>query len=307
MADLNNIQDRIEAYLNGQLKRQDLAAFENEMQSDPAFKDQVKISKEIQNQLSDNTFEFAANLQDIRNDFDSKVRKEEPSKLKWLLLLIPILFLGSYWLFNNLYSENDKVFGPQKESVDEIKENSSTILESKDEVEKDKNLKENQESKINKEETKTNTKKQKAVKPQLNTEPVSVPIAMADYEPNKSLDILIGSSTRGEILDISVENEIQDQFISNDEPIRINLDFLLSTDSTFSEGDILFYIFDNKESSYNAFNPLHESDATLEKIDDGYRFRVRKNIMLKPGLYYYFIETIEEDLLYINKFSIKSK
>ena len=131
-------------------------------------------------------------------------------------------------------------------------------------------------------------------------------LAMSDFEPNKTLELLIGSKTRSAIYDFNVISKIEDSLYSSIDPVKIVFEGSVKEGSSLIGSDITFYVFSNKKESYDALAPLASADLKVERRNEGYIIKVEKNIFLKKGLYYYILETTDdEELIYINKFTIR--
>lgn len=108
----NEQQEKIELYLEGKLDREALEQFEQEMNSDEAFKRRVNITKDVNERFDDAL--FAKKLNELVQPFNEKYIDNQSDshflfKYKWLLLgLLGLSIAGiSVFFWSNSKSENN--------------------------------------------------------------------------------------------------------------------------------------------------------------------------------------------------------
>jgi len=130
--------------------------------------------------------------------------------------------------------------------------------------------------------------------------------ATPDMTPNKTLENLMRGGLRGSASSFEINKQQADVVLKQKLPVAVNLQGQLETSATIDNSDLTVYLFSNKEADYINFQPVIQFNPELTKLDKGYEVNLNKNVVLGPGLYYYLVEMTEsEELLYINKFTIK--
>jgi|GEM_PF-3879535 len=295
--------EKIAAYLLGELESDALKLFESEMASDPKLKQEVELHKSLSKHIS-NTEEkkFVKNISQLTHNYKNKSRNKNWLWLAVICTLAIVAFLGQKYLL----SKTDVLPANIEETIDSLenkknKQEDTTLERAKtDVIEQAADIKNEPALKDKKSKLNRKTPREKIDVKERQT------LAMADFEPNKSLELLLNGTTRGLQSDFTVLDNIKDQNYSNDIPLSIKFSGIIDTRSTLLDEDITLYIFTNKVDDYDAFRPVNISNPTLEKANDGYKLIVEKSIVLKPGLYYYILETTkEEELIYIEKFSVE--
>lgn len=119
----------IERYIFGELKEQELRAFQKEMELNPEFASEVKLHNEVHESI------FEEELEDFRNKLNSISHKESRPKLNWrymaaCITILSLLYLGIHQLFFRAStSENifETYFYPYEDILSERNLDSSNL------------------------------------------------------------------------------------------------------------------------------------------------------------------------------------
>lgn len=103
----------IERYINNNMKPDELAGFEEKLNNNPDFKNQVEDIKTLL--LGIETQALTEKIETFHNELpDTKSPKEQPSKVrhldfrKWVAAAAVIIAVGSFWFFNG--NSNSKLY-----------------------------------------------------------------------------------------------------------------------------------------------------------------------------------------------------
>lgn len=295
------LYNQISSYILGELKGEQLITFESALASDENLRKEVQLHKDLANNLlNENERNFKSSLLQITSK--KKNSSQLNKKLLWLsvlALLLCLIFISKPFLSDKnqfpTVEEKDaieKITVPKNNNERNEKEQNTKIDNSKNElIQKVEPEKQNLKKEIP-------TTKEKIDK--------NIPMAMVDFKPNNSLDVLINGTTRSSGVAFTLRDKIKDQKYVQDKNCEIYFSGTIDTSANVLDENITFYIFSNKKEAYTNFNPIETLNPKLKQINNGYLLTVQKKINLKPGLYYYILETTDdEELIFINKFVIK--
>jgi len=298
--------EEIEKYLDGTLKGEKKADFEERMKNDNKLRAEVELHKDLSTFLADSPEKaFQDNLKKLGDNLSETPPPNKGGWLKFLLPILAVLGFGVWWFSQSNDQapiEENKIEAPT--SQPNKTKDTKTDLENKTPIEK----KELEETKTPLEETKSPPKK--SSKPPVyadDNQPKSNLIAAADLTPNPALELLINNNLRSNEVTIEI---VQKQKNSKIETTGSATNFKL-VGTFLSEDNLLLRnlklnIFSNKKEDYENFHPTLSEKIGLKKLSNfNYEFDFQKAIVLKPGLYYYLIEDADtEEIFFIEKFNV---
>ncbi len=285
----------IEQYLDGSLSGEALEAFEQRLQTEPDFVEEVALHRKLQEELGNaQKRQLRSKLDALRKDFTQKEEtKVVPidSNQKWKIMVsVAASFLVlslAFWYFVLRGPEKPKIVDdtppvnnedptPQKE--DQIKEieDPTRLVEDKTDPEK-------------------------------KTDPVETPPPpenlLANFEPNPELEDLIAQNGTVGDFEFSIEKpEKNKAFVLTDNKIEIQFSGMLSTSAIENENNLEVAIYNNDPQNFKSKKRIAKFQIPLEKDtsedDEGiafiekdvYYFDLQKTLTLDPGLYYYLIQ-----------------
>ncbi len=272
--------ETIERYLFDQMSESEKVEFQFQLLQDKELQIEVKKMRQIQKTLI----------------AEKKMEKGSLSffKWKWFIPLILILATGVYFASQSLFQPSQS---PLKEEELTVPDESDKVSQQTEAPEEKLDGQENQ-APPNIEDTPTET-----LKPAKQAAP---PIAAADpkaFNPNPYLEEFI-EGVRNPELRLEIDSPGADltfPLISGEADINILGKIYGNPPPTLQ-----LSIFDNREASYEAYQPLLIRSMPLNKEQEYFAFRFSEKRQMKAGLYYYIIETEEEEeILHIGKFFVR--
>jgi len=294
MAFSDDIYDKIQRYLDGEMKGEERSSFEQEMAADEALAQEVALHADMQELLADSPEnELRHSLQVLGQQATTKSRGGF-NRLLWLLL--PILLLTGWWF---LSEEETNKGNPPEDTVQKptgLNEQDATTEEVDDVVApvEEKPLPKQKEKRTVPDKKDASRKNAKE----------SGPIA-ANFVPNPALEFMIGNNLRADDFQWAETRPQQDVTLSTTDA---SLDFQfagrLIAESDISGLELKLHLFSNDPAAFDTFSPLYSFDLTLqEDAESNYVIDFQKSIPLKQGLYYYLIEDYETEQIYrVEKF-----
>lgn len=317
------LHELFERYAQGKMTVAERSEFELLIDNNPELQEEFKLQQELYHFYSDKkTNEFMDTLERMPMGDPELVETATPKntfnpKVFILLGILALVALVIYLLLANNKTENTPV--PIKSDEVEItnqKPTETTISEPQLDESKSVNANQENETVKTKEKPKGNEnsnieKGNKTIEATdqkeiiLEEDPFPRVFAAADFVPNQELDHLIGSGMRGGEITLEMTTAIKDKKFIKDTAIDLDFSAVFESSFDYQNEDFVFYLFNNKTASYNELLPLLKYAPLLSSEGDLYKLSVDKTVKLNPGLYYYLIETKDEQLIYINKFLIE--
>ena len=301
----------IERYIHGEMQGRELSHFEQRMQMDAGFAEEVRIHQRLHKELGDHQKqEFRQKVQQViaekrqtKNDHPDAPEKQNGNfKKRWLLLLT--VFAGGLllWLFfkpsfDNFPSEENKEIpssnnAGEDESPMPNKKTDSSVTPSKKEtkvppVKKDPPV-------ANKEE-RSSSSKQPVVEEKKDLIAGPDP---SDFVANPYLEPLTRSNTRGKKYQFEITSPKGDTAtleVRNGKKI-LKIEGQISTEASPLEEKFIYYLYSNKEEDYLNEKPILENPLNLAPVNDTlFSFRINTLPDIPAGLYYYLIALEKQD------------
>ena len=334
-----NIYDRIQKYLDGELTGTEREGFETELEANSELSQETELNRQMKDFLADTgENELRRNLQ-ILNDRVTTDPTSSGFSAKRFLWLIP-LFLIAGWLFLTNGNSNNEPAAEEpieENTTQNLSEESQTevidSLKTTDILEEVSKNKTELKTEI-KEVKKTNQKKTKPSVPQSSPskkpepkkeipiagteaeEPTIIeemssiqPVYAAEFEPNPQLEILVSNNVRNNDFEWEIEQR-QGNYQIKDKTGTVQFQFkaVLKSNQNLEGKTFKIHLFSNDKKQFDDFNPLSSEDLTLNKTDEGtYRIDYQKKLNLKLGLYYYLIEEFDiEKVYFADKFLVEN-
>lgn len=292
--DKQTVFETIEQFLRGKLKGAELKSFQEKLESDQSFANEVNIHRSLENALKHSPED------DLRANLDKLSREYKPKK-KWnrlisLLALAFLLGLGGWWFLKdtNTIAEGPSPIDTHQESTTSPEQEATH----EEKIEPNPEVQPLESPAIQEEKTTIDTEKTKA--------PSSLPIA-ANFEVNPLLEPHIDNFIRGgdyefEIIEPTRETQIK---IEKSEA-TFHFSGLLKTEKTTLNDDFQIHLFSNKTEDYENFRPIFTLPLNFDQQEDGFKFDVIHHQTLAPGLYYYLLEDANSgEMIRVGKLEIR--
>lgn len=283
--------EKIEDFLAGRLKGKELEEFKKQLETDGELISEVNMHKELTDFLpATPKNQFRNTLSGIRDTVDTPaVRKDDSlnGKKWWLGIgLILIIGIGSLFFFDN-----------KPEVQAEIDDNSNPILNQEEKASDIPPAAELEDSK--KEVVPESTKKEPVKTPtETRQKPIKKPRPIAaDFSVNPLIEAEMGDLVRGSKIEVLLENPSGDaKWSLSKGNASINFTGVLDTDEALANIAVRLLLFDNKKETYENWQPVWEQEVDLKEVDGKFQFSIIENLKLKPGLYYYIFEDVNEEM-----------
>ena len=292
MKDQRELYDRIDAYLNGQMTREEQSAFAKAIKKDSELADVVALHRDLHQMLGDQP------VNTLRKNLTQLEAREYPDSnnsnwWKIAALVVAVMIAGIWWMLpvtSDLPPSNNSPAGVSTEQaieslpsipVEEIDNNQIVPTESP-------------------------VQEEEQPKPQRNPPKTSLekpqPIVATDFTPNPNLEFFIANNYRS---DIAIQLSARPPAKSTALLFQFKLAGEIKT-SHSELGGLQIHLFSNDPLSFTEFQPLLSLPVELnEDTNDKNIFSIDKLIELKAGLYYYLIENATtEEVLLVDKFAI---
>lgn len=279
MSDANLQTEKIERYLLNKMSEEEKSSFQTELLLNARLRAEVKEFRTIQKVIYGNLGEQK-----------KASKKSAPFNWKWLLLLLlPLIYF--------LLPFNNFLFAPEKKDL-------PTVVESQTETKEQHQPKEPklpEEKAVNPvEKSKPKVVKPVPAKPKVKKKEVR-PIAKtnpADFLPNAYLEEFVEGVRNDEVvIEMTIpQNNTVFKLVNGFVKIGIQ-GRLVSGDMT----QVKLTVFDNQPNSYVDYKPLINKDLKIE--NQVFSFSEAKE--MNPGLYYFILETEEEEQLLVGKFFVR--
>ena len=111
----------------------------------------------------------------------------------------------------------------------------------------------------------------------------------ADFQPNPSLEGLVGTSFRGDepVRAYFAKPEQASRLLSRNGAVRVTMKGSILTTESIVSKDFTLIVYSNRETDFNAGKYLFSTQTIIQPASDGeFLFSTSPLIKLKPGLYY---------------------
>lgn len=332
-----DIYEKIEAYLSGDLEGQDLQQFEKMLQSDADLAKEVQFQREMHDFLAETPEnDLRKNLAQLRDEIADD-EDQPPIWRNWMWLL-PIMLLG-LGLFFWMPKDKPKVIS---DSIATNPVSPEPVVSPKDTVvlapkppvapppkpepvpvqpppKSPPTPKTDTPEPTQKVIDIVNPQNQDTVQnflvPIPDTPDVMILPPMAtvltpppppEFVSNEELDFLIDNNTRdsGSALKIDTVSTAF-RVKTGEEPIDFRFGGTLTTKENFDNSPVSIYVFSNNPQQFENFQPLFMEAIKLRPVSEGYTFDFQSYYQLNAGLYYFVLmEELEENILYLGKFYV---
>lgn len=267
--------DLVERYLDGSLSPDEKASVEARMTSDPAFRAEVDLHRQLQEEFVDpQKLQLRDMMSDILRDTPAPPNAPQPNWLKILGMALLVL-LGVWAIWRMVFP---------------IQENAPTVPPTQQELQTP---------------TQVPSKGPDSI-PQTPPEP----IAMADrtaFKSNPVFEARLGNggirSTDGKVVEMQ-SPALGADFKAVKGVVTLYFKGTALSDDDQSENPIQINIYASKSTDTPLAQLLPDISNRNEKTEK-WAFSTRKALRLPPGLYYFTIERqIDSDLIFVGKFTV---
>ena len=283
-----NMDELIDEYLAGTMSAAAREEFQRRMAADPELAARVQLERELFDAIGASPeTELRANLREISAKFDSPASLEEavvlpPRKHGWNFRMLAVLFLAAlvaaFFVFRALPSADAVSPAPQPAPAPLPAPQQSAPGTPAE-----------------------NIPAQRPSQPDKAVQK-SRPVASA-YEPIPKLETYIGSQFRSADFRVSIDAPAPAATFSTPAG-KLNFSLSGKTEGDMPAGaGLRILIFSNNIRDFEAMHPMETS--ALPVSAEG-KFIFKKQISIRPGLYYYLIEEEQSGAwMHVGKFQIK--
>jgi hypothetical protein len=276
-----DIQERIEQYLNGTLSKADKEAVEAQMASDPAFRAEVELHRQLHAEFEDPK---KLQLRDLMREITQAPPKPNLfERFKWPVVVLLILLIGwACWTWfthtpapapNTPKQEIKTPQTPANEPV--ATQNPQTAP------------------------TEPTDKKPERQIAMANP---------ADFAINRAFEDHVGSNLRATngAAELSTPR-VGANFTPDNGKVTLFFKGTVGASSDTQRFPLLFKIYNNQPNTEPLFN-LNPNISSQGRTTSQWSFVLSSKVSMKPGLYYFTIERQEDgDLVYTGKFTVGAK
>lgn len=271
--------ETIEQYLSGALSPEATAAFEAQLARDGALRRELELHRQLQQDFNASRLNLRANLQKIMQEPLPPEQGDKPrGSARWWLWLPGILGL----LF--LVWHNWPLRKPNPESPPEVPPSAAPTAPAID------------------------TPQKIQPPPASNTPPASRPMASADpadFIPNRGMEAFVNGNFRSEAMAFNLNSPRNGLEIVPNPAGVVSLQFngYAEAPAGAQPKGFMLSFFNNRDGN----NPLRSMPLPIENTVEGrLKIKHRQELNLKPGLYYFTVETLDSgELLYAGKFFVR--
>ena len=287
--------NQIESWLAGTLKGQEKADFEQKMQADKAFAQEVKAYQDMQEFMASSPRnQFRSALEDIRNEVSEELphaasnERSKYNQLAWVgLILIGITLVLAYlFIGQNQKKEEPKELTDIVETLDtnQTTEDTKIIEEKKlpavpprEEAPKPKSK--------SKSEQKTKSEKE-------STKPKDLGPIATNFDPNPLIEAEMSDMVRGTGMSLSLTTPVDKQEIKLvDGKAQFSFEGTIISNRTIAPPSIRLLLFSNKKEDYENWTPVWQTSLDLGAAENtSFPFAIQQSLELPQGLYYYIFE-----------------
>ena len=277
----NNTNEIIEQYLNGTLPAEERQALEQRLETDAAFSAELELHRQLHR-------EFADPKKLALRDMMRELVEETPAvpagqNRSWKIAAIALAMLVLGWAGWHWLAPERVVIPPA--SQDEIKSTAPAN-----------------------EPIATPDNTNQSTEPQEKTP--EQPIAQADpkaYLPNRAFEGRLGSMVRSTDGSVKMNSPAMGATLKAENgTVKINFRGTAPADADTAQFPLALKIYDNKVNFGKPLYRILPTIADRKTADETWAFSTIQKLQLKPGLYYYTLERVEEeDLIFAGKFRVE--
>ncbi|MDA7625715.1 hypothetical protein N8684_00475 [bacterium] len=294
----SNRFEQIEKYLSDELSGKDLTDFESQVSNDAKLAEEIDFQRNIESMLAHRPEDdLRANL----NTLDTKYSKLSDGSRKYVLLgigLVLIVGILGWWMnkTNNNSADSDPNEPTKELTQSKTEKGKKEAVLTEDSEQIDEEVKEEVPESPTKKipsatESAQKTNQQKTTKHR--------PIA-ANFEPNEWLERRLGNLRSDGFNVVATESNLS---LKNGK-IDFILKGIFKMDESIEDKELTLHIFSNKMDDYENFKPKFSKILPLEKIEEGFEFKLFEPIQLNQGLFYFQIEDEIGEVLLMDKFTV---
>lgn len=293
---MNELEQRIEQYLTGKMKGEELITFENEISNNQSLAEKIALKQDLIDFFDKRNPELDKKLKELGAEYfgEAALKNKAPNKSSFLIITIILLLLAAFLFYYFNKNEGQSIEVNQVEEPIIINEDldNSKIIENPIEEEK------TEEQPID---LPTFNPQQKIEQPS-NTE--KKPIAsLENYKTNQVLEDLIRENIRSNEI-VFEAKKIFNEKLSKQKNGKVNMSLsgTINVDET-----VEIVIYDNKSSSFNQdIKTLSEEIKVVKTKENLYKISFNANMSLENGLYYYILKIKStQEILLISKFEVR--
>ncbi len=309
------LYNKIENYINGQLAGQDLIEFDKLMKSDVEFAEEVRLHRSLQESMADpEKRKLRDSLDLMREEFkDAKAEEDKVVTIGnsrqqriWWMAAASVVLLGLTWWFMLRKPDipNEMVKDPEIEETQEAIDNKidepdiNTTIPSP----------ENNGDIVKEDPPKSSVPDDE---PKTNIDPV-----LGDpTPPSPSIDYFAANSDIASVIS-NIKEQRTHKFNLQIPATNERITTTNGTVALYFKGELISFdypenekfsltIFDNQSDSYQNNKPVYQTDMDFVKVEgpigfggeEDFTFIVDQPVKMKEGLYYYLIRLSEETLI----------
>ena len=272
-----DIQERIEQYLSGTLSKADKEAVEAQMATDPAFRAEVELHRQLHAELEDPK---KLQLRDLLREITQAPPKPNPfDRFKWPVVVLLILLFGwACWTWF-IHTPAPAPNTPKQETITPQAPVSEPVA--------------TQDTPI------------------IPTEQKERQIALAnpaDFAINRAFEDHVGSNLRATNGAAELASpRLGANFTPDNGKVNLFFKGTVGASADAQPFPLLLKIYNNQPNTEPLFN-LTPNISSQSRTTSQWAFSLSSKLRLKPGLYYFTIERQEDgDLVYTGKFTVGAK
>ncbi|MEM9920391.1 MAG: hypothetical protein AAF990_20000 [Bacteroidota bacterium] len=299
MAKKEDIQKRVERYLEEELDSEERRQFEKDIQSDEALARELVLHQDMEELLADSPEnELRKSLQQLSGQVEVEPAQASSGSVRYLYwLLLPLLLLLVWWFVGRPAADPD-ISSPPPASDTPVQQEGTQ----EDVPESTAPMEEPTESAPPPDDAASPPQKKEAP-PKSRPSKKERPIA-ANFDPIPELEFLIDNPLRS---NVRIEaSHLQENIRKSRSKDSVDFHFSGTLTSPSSVSGCKLHIFSNDQIAFEAFEGVVKQPLKLTTTSkDTYAFNIRMAIPLDPGLYYYLIEDAKENTLFVQKFTVR--
>ena len=287
---------KIQEYLDQDMNEQEARAFEQELRVDQELAQELKLHREMENLLADSPENALRKNLDLLSE---DIKEETPpprSTNRFFWLLLPVVLALSWWLWKgNPTTSTLETDPPTQQLVPPNNEEEQIIPNTEDE--------QDSESQPQRESTPPPRPERDAEKEEAPPRAIA-----ANFTPNPALEFLIENNLRDNDISVKLDRKQENvQLNRADETTKFEVVFELQSREGPTQQDFKLHLFSNDRQAFEDFSPLFTNEVEVVPLEaDVYRIDFEQTYPLQPGLYYYVLEDVGTEKIYlVDKFEVR--
>ncbi len=283
-----NMHEKIEDYLSGQMEGEALRQFEKEMQENAVLAEEVALYRDMAGALRPSREEA---LRENLALLDKKYATQQAGKKgagRWWIILMVLLAMAVGWWLKKIATDTPN----------------TPATEDQTPREPENNLPDTPAQKNSGDLILPGTPEQKQTPPVAQDQSSSkkeddTALLAANFEPNPQLEALMDSQVRGEAYRFRVREPLLNARLRlQNGQTTLVASGVLETAAAEVITPFRALLFSNKKEDYRNFKPAFSQNLLFDKSGEGFRFALNTRLSLSPGLYYFLIEDEDSGTLY---------